>query len=345
MTLYYKAKLNTKSKKVAEALKAMAGTYRKIWNFAIDFQEAWIDCSLSYKTHFMTTARLYKALIDGRDTRYPFVRHMDGGMIKAVSLRANESFKRWFNNYPLSTEFRSPRYLSRKKDNMFFKTQGNVRIFNDYIEIPKLGKVKLYEKGYLPTEGTYSNMTFSYDGNDWWLSFEIKNQSKAKSTEELSGETTLDFNKEGEIVVGGVTLQNAVNGETYKRLSKKQRKLEKKLKRQSIANIQLSTKGAKTRTSRNMLKTKQMIAKVKARLKDLRTDSFKKQASDLARTKLSKLHCLSSLAIKQSRQAGLTRTMREKHTLDFLNIIRKRVELEGTEVVTTSSLVSAHPKS
>ena len=51
---------------------------------------------------------------------------------------------------------------------------------------------------------------------------------------DLSGEKTLDFNKEGDIVVGAEVLRSAVDGEAYKRAIKKQRKLAKKLKRQSI---------------------------------------------------------------------------------------------------------------
>lgn len=334
MTKYYKTKLKT-SKKTAEALKIMAGTYRKIWNYAMDCQHFWLGLSRCEKLRYMKTAQLYKALIEGRDTLYPFVKKMDGGMIKAVSLKANESFKRWFDNYSPSTKYRRPRYLSRKKDLMSFKTQGNVRVFEDYIEIPKLGKVKLYEKDYLPVGNGYSNVTFSYDGNDWWISFEIRESNKIK-TSDLSGETILDFNKEGDILVGSKILRNAVNEETYKRVEKRQHKLAKKLKRQSIANIETNFRGAKTRTSKNMLKTQKQLAKVKVRLENLRKDSFKKQASELARTKLATVHCLTSLAIKRERQGGLTRIMREKHTLDFFNTIRKRLELSGAEVVTHS---------
>ena len=344
MTLYFKAKLNT-TNKTAEALKSFAGAYRKIWNYAMDCQHFWLGLSRCEKLRYMKTAHLYDKLIQGRDTEFPFVRKMDGGMIKAVSLKANESFKRWFNSYSFDSEYRRPRYLSRKKDLMSFKTQGNVRVFDSYVEVPKLGKVKLYEKGYLPVGNGYSNVTFSNDGNDWWISFEVRENAKVEATD-LSGETTIDFNKEGDIVVGAEVLRNAVDGEAYKRAIKKQRKLAKKFKRQSLANIECNEKGAKTRTSRNMLKTQKQLAKVKVRLANLRKDSFKKQACALARTKLAKLHCLSSLAIKQSRQGGLTRIMREKHTLDFLNIIRKRVELSGTEVVSHSlSDFSALPKS
>lgn len=344
MTKFYKAKLNT-SKKTAAALKSFAGAYRKIWNYAMDVQQEWLGLSRCEKLHYMKTIQLYDFLVKGRDTEYRFVRDMDGGMLRAVSLKANESFKRWFNSYSYNSEYRRPRYLSRKKDLMSFKTQGNVRVFDSYVEIPKLGKVKLYEKGYLPVGRGYSNMTFSYDGIDWWISFEVREDYPVE-TADLSGEATIDFNREGDIVVGTEVLRSAVDGEAYKRAEKKQRKLAKKLKRQAIANIQYNEKGAKTRTSRNMLKTQKQLAKAIVRLNNLRQDSFKKQACALARTKLAKLHCLSSLAIKQSRQGGLTRTMREKHTLDFLNIIRKRVESSGTEVVFHDlSDFSALPKS
>ena len=334
MTQYFKTKLNVTSKKTSEKLKAMAGTYRKIWNHAMDYQEDWIGYSLSYKTHFMKTAKLYEHLIEVRDEQFPFIRQMDGGMIKSVSLRANESFKRWFNQYPMQTKYRRPRYLSRKKDQMTFKTAGNVRIFNSYIEVPKLGKIKLYEKGYIPVGESYSNITFSYDGNDWWLSLEVKSKATPVVPTDLSGEAKLDITRGGDLLVDGKILRSAVDGEAYKRAAKKQKALLKKLKRQARANIVTNERGfKKTRTSRNMLKTKKAIAKVKTRLNNLRTDSFKKQASALARTKLEKLHCLSSLTMRQRRQGGLSRIMREKHTLDFLNVLCKRVEAAGAQIV------------
>ena len=311
----------------------MAGTYRKIWNFAMDLQQLRLDLSLSYKTHYFKTADLYRWLIDERDQRYPYVKQMDGGMIKAISLRANESFKRWFDSYPFCTKYRRPRYLSRKKDNMTFKTQGKVRVFYDYIEVPKLGKIKLYEKGYIPQGKSYSNITFSHDGCNWWLSLEVREKDEVKSIEGLNGSSTLDITKEGDIVFGTKVLRSAVSGDAYKRAEKKQHKLEKKLKRQSLANIEVNHRGPKTRTSRNMLKTQKLLAKVKTRLENLRKDSFKKQACEVARTKLKELHCPASLAIARERQGGLTRRMREKHTLDFFNTIIKRVELAGTNIV------------
>ena len=334
MAKYYKVKLNTRSKKVQEGLKALAGTYRKIWNRAMDIQECWLGLSLREELHYMKTAKLYEFLIRDREDLFPFIKKMDGGLIKSVSLKANESFKRWFDNYPRNTKYRRPRYLSRKKDMMSFKTSGNVRIFHDYIEVPKLGKIKLYEKGYIPQGKKYTNITFSNDGINWWLSLEVLDNDKASiNKEELKGKAIIDFTKEGDIIVDGKILSSVVNGEAYKNAEKKKRALEKKLKRQSLANIQCTRRGAKTRTSRNMLKTRKLIQKVQARLKNLRTDNFKKQACEVARTKLQELHCLSSLTMAQRRQGGLSRKMREKHTLDFFNIICKRVVATGAQVI------------
>ena len=334
MGVYYKTKLNITSKKVQEGLKAMAGTYRKIWNRAMDIQELWLGLSRCIKLHYLKTSKLYEFLISDRDKTFPFVKQMDGGMIKSVSLKANESFKRWFEAYPQKTKYRRPRYLSRKKDNMSFKTSGNVRVFYDHIEVPKLGKIKLYEKGYIPQGKKYTNITFSHDGNDWWLSLEVLDPvSTPVNKDELKGEALIDFTRDGDIIIDGKFLKSAVTGKAYKNAEKKKRSLEKKLKRQSLANIYRSEKCMKTRTSRNMIKTRKLIQKVQTRLKNVRTDSFMKQASEVARTKLQKLHCLSSLTMKQRRQNGLSRKMREKHTLDFFNIICKRVEMAGAQVI------------
>ena len=336
MTKYYKSRLNT-AKKVEDKLKAMAGTYRKVFNTAMEKQ--WDILALSKGgSKYITGTQLMNDLKKLRRKEFPFIKKMDGGILTSAAFRANESFRRWFENYTPES-FRRPRFLSRKKDLMSFKTEGNVRIFNDYIEVPKLGKIKLFEKGYFPQEKVISNVTFSYDGNYWWLSLEVREKEELPSNADYVGEAILDMTVDGDIILDGKVLPSPVSTQTYKRAEKKKKSLERKLKRQSLANIVVNDKGyAKTRTSKNMMKTRKQLAKVTGRLANIRKDGFKKQACEVARTKLQKLHCLSSLSIKQNRQGGLTRKAREKHSLDFLNMIRKRVELEGTEILSHTVL-------
>ena len=314
----------------------MAGTYRKIFNTAMEKQWDILFFSKDLDSRYVTGTHLMNLLKDERDKSFPFLKKMDGGILTSAAFRANESFKRWFDNYT-AYSYRRPKFLSRKKDNMTFKTSGDVRIDEGHIEVPKLGKIKLYEKGYLPQDKVCSNITFSHDGNNWWISLEVREKQALPSNENYEGEATLDLTTSGDIVLNGEILSNPVNTEAYKKAEKKKKSLERKLKRQSLANIQKSYKGAKTRTSRNMMNTRKLLAKAKVRLENLRKDGFKKQACEIARTKLQKLHCLSSSLISQKRQGGLSRIAREKHALDFFNMIKKRVALEGTEVHTFSS--------
>ena len=135
------------------------------------------------------------------------------------------------------------------------------------------------------------------------------------------------------MVINGNILPRVTEKKNYKKLTSKKKALEKKLKRQSISNIVPVKGGRKTRTSRNMLKTQKLISIIKTKLENIKKDSFKKQASIVARTKPKKLYCLSSNSISKRRQGGLTRKMRENSTLQFFNTIIRKAEAIGTEVI------------
>ena len=332
MAKSYRTKLHITSKKLEEALKSYAGTYRKIYNTSIDLQQEWLNYSRNPKHFFLPSEQIINVLRIKRNDYFPFIKGMDGGMIAAAALRSKDHFKRWWETLSPFSTYRFPKYKSRKKDNMSFKTCGKVKVFYDHISVPKLGDIKLYEKGYIPQGKRYSNITFSHDGSDWWISLTVRDEKEIR--EELTGKSVyVDFTNEGSLVINGEVIERANDKENYKRLSTKKKSLEKKLKRQSLANMVRSGHGMKTRTTRNMLKTKKLITAIKTKLEDIKKDSFKKQASIVARTKPKKLYCLSSNSISKQRQGGLTRAMRESSTLQFFNTIVRKAEAIGTQIV------------
>ena len=310
-------------------MKALAGTYRKIYNTSIDLQQEWLTYSRNPKTNFVPKDTILELLRKLRKDLFPFVKNMDNGIIIAASSQSKDSFKRWFENLSPSSTYRFPKYQSRKKDNLKFKTSGNVKIYYDHISIPKLGDIKLFEKGYLPQGQKYSNVTFSHDGKDWWISLEAE---ASADKAELKGTVIVDFDQKGDVIVNGKALSSITLSSKYLNIERRKKLLEKKLKRQSIANIEATSRGAKTRTSRNMLKNRRAITVLKTKLENLRKDNFKKQASIVARTKPEKLCCLSSNSIRKVRNGGLTRTMREKHTLDLFSTILRKVATVGTVI-------------
>ena len=329
MSKIFKTKLNTNAS-LDRKLMSMAGTYRRIFNIATETQ--WNHVLYSEEGGYFTGTALRNMMVEKREELFPYAWNMDSGILNAASFRSSESFKRWWDDY-CAKSYRRPRFLSRKKDNMLFKTTGKVKIFYDYIEVPKLGKIKLYEKGYIPQGKAYSNITFSHDGKHWWISLEVREKEEVRSNDNYAGKKFLNISENGDITCGGVLLETPIYSKNYKKAQKKQRALTKKLKRQVEANTVYTKLGVKKiRTSRNMLKTRKAIALVKSRIEAIRKDSFKKQANSIARTKLKELSCLSPLSIRDMKRGALSFMARAKHALEFYNMIKKRVALEGTLV-------------
>lgn len=328
MTRFYKVKLNT-TPKIDRELTLMSGTYRKIFNTVV---ETLFNNAISVDKKHITGTDIRNLMVKQRSELFPYAWNMDGGILNSASFRASESFNRWWDNYD-HTSYRKPKFLSRKKSNKTFKTTGKVKIFYNYIEVPKLGKIKLCESGYIPQGKAYSNITFSNDGEHWWISLEVREREEIPSSDSYTGKKFLNISANGDITCGGELLLSPIYSRSYLKAQKKQKALKKKFKRQVLANMVYTKLGVKkARTSRNMLKTKNSIVKVDNRLKAIRKDSFKKQASLIARTKLKELTCLSPLSIKVMKQGALTRMAREKHALEFYNMIKKRAALEGTVV-------------
>lgn len=329
MTKFFKTKLKT-TKTIDKELKSMAGTYRRIFNIGSEKQWNYLHFSKGLPSQYITGTELRDMLIADRRKLFPYVKKMDGGILTAAAFKSNESFKNWWKEYNWKSP-RRPRFLSRKKDNMSFKTYGKLRVFYDHIEVPKLGKIKLYEKGYIPQGKTYSNITFSHDGNDWWISLEVREKEVNPSNESCGEIAFLNVSAKGDITFNGKLLENPIFNENYLKAERRRKKLSKKLKRQSLANIEYSRRGGKTRTSRNMIKTKKLLSKVLIKMDSIRKDSYKKQCSGIAKTKLKTIHYVDFF---NHQVKGLEAILikKEKKFLAFLNMIKKRVAVEGIEL-------------
>lgn len=337
----YKAKLNISSSKLLRALKIMAGTYRKIYNLSMDLQENRVYHVSTYahntkaqRNMFFSRAELETCLNLTQDVSFPFSKYLDEGIKdSAISL----AFSTFFKEY----DFKFMKRMSRKKQNMKFKTNGKVKVFYDHITIPKLNaKIKLFEKGYIPQGKRYSNVTFSHDGKDWFISLEVLDDNEIKP--ELSDEIIfVDFDRSGALMRSSSKVQdvlyaeNITNQKAYVKKENQLKKEMKKLKRQAKANSSMDkhTEHITTRVSRNMVKTRSKIQRIKNTLSNMKTDYFKKVANEVARTKPKELHLLSSKAIKYERMGFLTRDLRRNGTYQFYDIVKNKLAHLGTKLV------------
>ena len=220
---------------------------------------------------------------------------------------------------------------------MNFSTTSKVKVFYDHISIPKLGDIKLYEKGYIPQGKVYRNVSFSYDGKNWWISLEACEKSEAEDN--LQGTLKVTTDNKGNVSLGDKTFSNIVESDNYKAQKRKRAKFMKKLNRQKKSNSFYNRSGKRViRTSRNMMKVRKHIQLISSKMREIKKDYFKKIANEVARTKPQELQLLSLCDVRKAHGSYLSRFARESGTRELLNMIKRKAKSIGSRVTRYSCL-------
>jgi putative transposase len=164
-----------------------------------------------------------------------------------------------------------PRFKSRKRGLGSFRLTGSIHIFEDSIQLPRLGRLRLKERGYLPTSGVrILSATVSAQAGRWFVSVQVE--------EEVPAPTPAKGESVG-VDLGVRTLATRSDGIVYENPSaldaaqRKLRRLQRQLSRQQ-------------RGSRNREKTRRRIARLHYRIANVRRDALHKATSDIvAKTK------------------------------------------------------------
>ena len=305
----------------------MSGIYRKIFNIGLDAQ-FYRMTHVPIDQHLLSGTFLHKVVKVGEKELYPYISEVDCGITHKAVFNSNYSFKRWYS----LRENRLPVYMARK-DGMGFATSTKIKVFYDHISIPKLGDIKLYEKGYIPQGKVYKNVSFSYDGKNWWVSLEACEKSEV-TKENLQNSLKISSDMEGNVTVGDVVFKDITKSENYIAQKKKYNKLVKKSKRQKEANTYCSaTTGKRTvRTSRNMMKTRNRLQVISSKLREIKKDYFRKIASIVARTKPETVYMLSQYNVSHGHQGYLSRKLRDAGIKELMDMIKRKAESIGSNI-------------
>jgi putative transposase len=164
-----------------------------------------------------------------------------------------------------------PRFKSRKRGRGSFRLTGTIRVFDDRIQLPRLGRLRLKERGYLPTSGVHIlSATVSEQAGRWFVSIQV--EEKIPDPKPAQGEA-IGVDRGVKVLA---MRSDGIAYENPKALAGAQRKmnrLQRKLARQQ--------KG-----SRNREKTRRRIARLHYRIANIRRDTLHKATSDIvAKTK------------------------------------------------------------
>ena len=156
-----------------------------------------------------------------------------------------------------------PKFKSKKNDKQSFRLTGSIHVLDGFIQLPRLGKIKLFEKDYLPKDAKILSATVSKHAGKWFVSIQVEEEpvQSAQVTNSVVG-----------VDLGIKTLATCSDGVIYENPKALRNNL-KKLKRKSKQLFR------KVKGSKNREKAKQNLAKLHYRISNIRKDALHKATS------------------------------------------------------------------
>lgn len=158
-----------------------------------------------------------------------------------------------------------PKFKSKKNEKQSFRLDGAISVESDCIKLPRIGKLKLAEKDYIPTDCKILSATVSKRASKWFVSVQVETPDREPSDAK---------NEVVGIDLGIKTLATCSDGTIYEN----PKALKKNLKRLKRKQKQLSRK---KKGSKNYGKAKQKLAKLHYRISNIRKDCLHKVTSEI----------------------------------------------------------------
>ena len=160
-----------------------------------------------------------------------------------------------------------PKPKKRSKAIGSFRLTGSIHVYEDAVQLPRLGRLRVHESRFLPSDAKILSATVSEHAGRWFVSIQVE--------EELEQPTPTATTAIG-VDLGIKTLATLLDGSTVEnpRALKHALKKLKRLERQ---------KSRRKKGSQNRKKTVKKLAKLHARVTNTRKDATHKFTSDLCK--------------------------------------------------------------
>jgi putative transposase len=162
-----------------------------------------------------------------------------------------------------------PKFKSKKKGIGSFRfTTGSMKVFSNTIQLPRLGKLRLKEHDYLPTDAHILSATVSEQAGRWFVSIQVE-EERAELVNSNTSAIGIDL--------GVTTLATCSDGVEFANPKALKSQL-KKLKRLQRAHSR------KQKGSKNREKSRRKLTILHARIAHIRQDSIHKFTTQVCKS-------------------------------------------------------------
>lgn len=254
----YKTELKLNNRQRTACLRH-AGTARFAYNWALARRIEVYE----KETRSANSIELHRELNRLKKTVYPWMYEVS----KCAPQGALQNLDRAFANF-FAGSARHPKFKSKKRGVGSFRLTGTIKVFEGVIQLPRLGRLRLKERGYLPTDAHILSATVSERAGQWSVSVQVEEDIDVPVNDGPSAGIDLGIERMATVSDGTVF-------ENPRSLSRHERKL-KRLQR----SVSRKKKG-----SLNRNKAVRRVQRVHVRISNIRRDAVHKATSWLARTK------------------------------------------------------------
>lgn len=275
---------------------------------------------------------LHKELNALKPTVYPWMYEVSKCAPQEALRHLETAFKKFFTNVKRKAQgvYRGklgyPRYKAKSKGIGSFHVTGAIHVFDESIQIPRLGRIRVYERGYLPTKAKVLSATISEQAGHWFISLQVEESiaEPCKATGPILG-----------IDVGVKTLATLSNGTTVAN-PKALRSNLKKLRRASREHSR------KHKGSKNRAKATRKLARLHAHIANIRMDALHKATSQMVMKTKSSDERPAVIVIEDLQVSGmlknrkLSRAIADVGWAEFRRQITYKAERAGIDVMVVS---------
>ena len=254
--------------------KKHAGAARWAWNWGLRRKQE----VYQQEKRWISAMELHRELNQLKQTEIPWMYDVSKAAPQESLRELDQAYRNFFRRCERKKEgtwrgkLGFPKPKTKRKGLGSFRLTGSIHIYEKAIELPRLGRLRLHECGYLPTSGVaVLSATISEEAGRWFVSVQVMEQvpDPPQATGAAIGVDT-----------GIKTMAQCSDG----RALANPKALRSELKRIKRLHRWLSRK---QKGSKNRAKARQKLARKYARVSHVREDALHKATCQLTRAHLS----------------------------------------------------------
>lgn len=300
-----------------------AGACRWVWNWALaeikaDYEAKRAVTPEDEKVRGALRPFDLQKLLPGLKKTHPWLTDVTAQSLQMVLRNLDAAFRRFFARIKSGKTPGYPKFKKKDVSRTSFRFVQKVRVASSHVVLPKIGKVSLKERDYVPTNLPVKTVTISERAGRWFASIliEAPGLEKLETTDTVLG-----------VDLGVKTLAVLSDGTTYEN--------PKHLERRFVQLKKLNRELARRKKGSNRRrKTKLKLARTYARIANQRLDSIHKMTSTIVKTKRPKAIVIEDLNVSgMTKNRSLARSIASASFFEIRRQLTYKCDWYGPQLV------------